>query len=216
MLSSDFVTFSDPVFVFIDESGNFDFSDKGTRHFVVSAHITRTPIECGAGLKTLTYEFLSRGLINQIPFHAAQNTVGTRNRFIGALCPNEHACRVVTVAVEKRKLDRDLRNPPALLAYLGARLVKDVEKFLTRRDEIVVLLFDTALTARRRAAVLRQLKSRLKSSARTFRVLFRPVKHDVNGQIADHYAWATFRASESQDDSWLRRLPGPHHIHLLK
>jgi len=39
---------------------------------------------------------------------------------------------------------------------------------------------------------------------------------DGHGQIADHYAWATFRASESQDDSWLRKLPGPHRIRWLK
>jgi hypothetical protein len=99
---------------------------------------------------------------------------------------------------------------------MGALMVEELENFLTFQDKIVVLLFDTALTAKRRAAVLRQLKVKLKSSTRTFRVLFRPVKHDVNGQIADHYAWATFRASESQDDSWLRRLPGPHRIRWLK
>ncbi len=205
-----------PVFVFIDESGNFDFSEKGTRHFVVSAHVTRTPIDCGSGLRTLTYEFLSRGFIDQVPFHATSNTVGTRTRFIGALCSTAHSCQVISVGVDKFRLEEEMCSPPALLAYMGALMVEELEHFLTFRDEIVVLLFDTALTAKRRAAVLRQLKVKLKSSTRTFRVLFRPVKHDVNGQIADHYAWATFRASESQDDSWLRRLPGPHRIRWLK
>ena len=205
-----------PVFVFIDESGNFDFTNRGTRHFVVSAHVTRTPIECGSGLRTLTYEFLSRGLVDQVPFHATSNTVGTRTRFVGALCSTAHSCQVISVGVDKRRLEEKLCSPPALLAYLGAELVEELEKSLTVRDEIVVLLSDTALTARRRTAVLRRIKGNLKSSARIFRVLFRPVKHDVNGQIADHYAWATFRASESQDYSWLRRLPGPHRIRWLK
>ncbi|CAB4634522.1 unannotated protein [freshwater metagenome] len=216
MRSSDLVGSGDPLFVFIDESGNFDFSEKGTRHFVLSAHITQTPLECGAGLSALTYEFLSRGLIAEVPFHATSNTVGTRNRFIGELCATAHSCRVISMVVDKWRITEELRAPPALLAYLGARLVEELEKTFRIRDEIVVLLFDTALTATRRAAVLRQLKGKLKSSARTFRVLFRPVKHDVNGQIADHYAWATFRASETKDDSWVRRLPGPHQIHLLK
>ncbi len=204
-----------PVFVFIDESGNFDFTNRGTRHFVVSAHATRTPIKCGAGLRALTYEFLSRGLIDEVPFHATSNTVGTRNRFIGQLCATEHSCQVISLVVDKWRLEPDLCTPPALLAHLGARLVEELEQTFTFRDEVVVLLFDTALTAKRSAAVLRQLKGKLKSRTRTFRVLFRPVKHDVNGQIADHYAWATFRASESQDESWVRRLPGPHRIHWL-
>jgi hypothetical protein len=203
------------VFVFIDESGNFDFTIRGTRHFVVSAHVTRTPIECGAGLRTLTYEFLSRGLIDQVPFHATSNTVGTRTRFIGALCSTTHSCQVISIGIDKWRLEKELHTPPALLAYMGAQMVEKLEESLTFRDKIVVLLFDTALTAKRRAAVLRQLKGKLKANTRKFRVLFRPVKHDVNGQIADHYAWATFRASESHDDSWLRRLPGPHRIHWL-
>jgi hypothetical protein len=206
----------EPVFVFIDESGNFDFTNRGTRHFVVSAHVTRTPIECGSGLRTLTYEFLSRGLIDQVPFHATSNTVGTRARFVDALCLTAHSCHVISFGIDKCRLEKQLCSPPALLAYLAALMVEELENSLTFRDKVVVLLFDTALTAKRRAAVLRQLKGKLKSSTRTFRVLFRPVKHDVNGQIADHYAWATFRASESQDDSWLRKLPGPHRIRWLK
>jgi hypothetical protein len=36
------------------------------------------------------------------------------------------------------------------------------------------------------------------------------VKHDVNGQIADYYAWSTFRSLEHADDSWLKQLPGEH------
>ncbi|MDP4586447.1 MAG: DUF3800 domain-containing protein [Microbacteriaceae bacterium] len=216
MPSSDSDVSGRSLFVFIDESGNFDFSERGTRHFVLSAHITLTPLECGHRLNALTYEFLAKGLIDQIPFHASENSLGTRRRVVENMCPAKHSCRVATFYARKNRLDRDFCNSEELLAQFGLRLAERLGAERNLDKENLVLLFDTALTAKRKQAMLRRLKSALRSRHISPRVLFRPVKHDVNGQIADFYAWAVFRRLESLDQTWERALPGPHTIEELK
>ena len=41
------------LFVFVDESGNFDFSALGTRHFVMSAVAATAPLESASILHNL-------------------------------------------------------------------------------------------------------------------------------------------------------------------
>ena len=79
-----------PLYVFIDESGNLDFSGRGTDHYVMLAYMTSDPIGCGRNISSLTYEFLARGLDDQVPFHATTNSVGTRKRVVGSLCSHGH------------------------------------------------------------------------------------------------------------------------------
>ena len=91
-------------------------------------------------------------------------------------------------------------------------LVERLTSSITQEPPRIILLFDATLTSKKRAAFLKVLKANLKKATRAFHIHFRPVSHDVNGQIADYYAWSVFRALESNDSYWLNKLPGPHEI----
>ena len=91
-------------------------------------------------------------------------------------------------------------------------LVGRLASSITEESPRIILLFDATLTSKKRAAFLKVLKAGLKKATREFYIHFRPVSHDVNGQIADYYAWSVFRALESNDSYWLKKLPGPHEI----
>jgi hypothetical protein len=199
-----------PVYVFTDESGNLDFSGRGTDHFVLSAFITHDPIECGRSLHGLTYEFLGRGLEDQIPFHAVNNSAGTRLRVIGALCGADHHCRVHSVIADKHLADPSKHAPDIFYGLVGKSMGRYLLQALPSGYEPIVLMFDSALTGKLKGAFLKVLKPALNSLERPYRIVFRPVKHDVNGQIADYYAWATFRMLETGDRTWFDQLPGTH------
>jgi hypothetical protein len=49
------------LFIFIDESGNFDFSDKGTDHFVMAFVATLSPLDSARALDELRYQLLAEG-----------------------------------------------------------------------------------------------------------------------------------------------------------
>lgn len=215
MLAVDLDKPDEPLFVFIDESGNFDFSEKGTRHFVLSAHITQSPLECGAGLSALTYALLSKGTADQVPIHATQNSVSTRHRVISQLCGQTHQCRAVSVFIEKLTLEKHCQNDVALYGLAAVALVDRLTIPIATGSPKIILLFDATLTSKKRAAVLKILKTKLKKATCEFHIHFRPVSHDVNGQIADYYAWSVFRELESNDSYWLDKLPGPHEIYRV-
>jgi len=204
------------VFVFIDESGNFDFSPRGTRYFVMSAFVTETPLDCAKGLAQLTYEFLRRGFTSQVPFHASENSNGTRHRVVASLCPTSHECFNHTVVVDKQQLGIQFRNPESLYANIGLALSLRLVSFDAHKQKKLVLLFDASLTARQRRAFFKRVKPALINHARDFTIAFRAVSQDVNGQRADMYAWATFRSLEHGDTTWFHLLPGGHTVSKLE
>lgn len=51
----------DTLFVFIDESGNFDFLEKGTRHFVMAGVAALAPLDSAAEMQALRYQLLAEG-----------------------------------------------------------------------------------------------------------------------------------------------------------
>lgn len=191
-----------PIYVFIDESGNLDFSGSGTDHFVLSAFITHDPLECGRALQQLTYEFLGRGLEDQIPFHATSNSVGSRRRVLETLCNQEHHCRVHSIVADKHLAHPSKHPPEVFYGLVGRAMANYLLRVLPVGYAPVVLMFDSALTGKLQGAFLKALKPDLNRLGRPYRVMFRSVKHDVNGQIADFYAWAIFRKLEAHDMAW--------------
>lgn len=199
-----------PIYVFIDESGNLDFSDKGTDYFVLSAFITNDPMNCGHALNALTYEFLARGFGDQIPFHATENSEGTRKRVMGAMCPSTHDCWAHSIYADKHLAHPSKHSPEVFYALLGKALGKYLLNGMGSVNEPIVLMFDSALTSKQQAAFLKAVKPSLNALHVRYQILFRPVKHDVNGQIADYFAWSLFRKLERNDPTWLDSLPITH------
>lgn len=197
-----------PLYVFIDESGNLDFSGRGTNHYVMSAYMTSDPIGCGRSISSLTYEFLARGLDDQVPFHATTNSVGTRKRVVGSLCSHGH-CWVHSIYADKHLAHPSKHRPEVFYSLIGGALAKYLLKALAPDHDPVVLMFDSALSARQRGAFLRAVKPVLNQIGRRYWITFKPVREDPNGQIADFYAWSLFRSLEAGDGSWLSVLPGP-------
>ncbi|QSB24426.1 DUF3800 domain-containing protein [Curtobacterium sp. 24E2] len=195
-----------PLYVFIDESGNFDFSDSGTDHFVMSAVWTANPERTGRDLVRLRYEFMTTDAHDQVPFHATNNSAGTRKRVIDVLADREDFW-VHTLWADKHYAHRSIREPERFYGIFGKALGRYLMTAIRAEFEPIVMVFDAALSAKQRGAFLKTVKPALATMGRPYKILFKPVKEDVNGQIADYYAWAKFRELESQDDSWIKRLP---------
>lgn len=70
------------LYVFVDESGNLDFSSKGTAHFVLAAITARTPVDSSNILQELKYKILSEGNGGDEyeNFHASEDKQAVRDR----------------------------------------------------------------------------------------------------------------------------------------
>ena len=66
------------LFLFIDESGNFDFTPKGTKYFVLTCISTTEPVSQRDEFLSLKYELLGDG-IEQEYFHATEDKQKVRD-----------------------------------------------------------------------------------------------------------------------------------------
>lgn len=198
------------LYVFIDESGNFDFTKKGTDHFVLSAVYTDDPCATAAPLQRLKYELLARRS-DQLEFHATVNSRGTRSAVTEVIRSLSGLIKVHTIYADKHYAHPSKHSPDVMLSLFGMALARWLSYTVSNEYDQVILVFDSVLTGKQRAAFLKAVKPALKHLQKPFHVAFHPVKSDLNGQIADYFAWSVFRKLESNDDLPLEALRGiPH------
>lgn len=206
------VAFSKPesiLYVFVDKSGNLDFSGRGTDHFLISAVFTTDPCRSAAALQKLRYELLAGGS-EQLEFHATENSRGTRRQVIE--CIKSIDCiSVHTIWVNKHYAHPRLHEPVAFFGLFANALAKWVMKTVGSEHKKVVINFDSVLTKKQQSIFLSSLKSSLNTLGKPYRIAFMPVKSDLNGQIADYFAWSQFRRLESGDTSPSEELSSVKH-----
>lgn len=198
-----------PLYVFMDESGNFDFSSKGSDYFVLSAVYTEDPCTSAAALQALKYDLLA-ARSPDLEFHATNNTPGTRRRVSDVIADLGSTIAVHTLFVDKHLAHPKVQSEVAILAVLGKAMGRWLAKAAIQdHHDQLILVFDSVLTGKKQDAFKSELKPALKALGIPYHLTFHPVKSDLNGQIADYYSWAWFRRIEHKDDSWLGPFLAP-------
>lgn len=202
------------LFLFLDESGNFDFSPRGSRYRSLTALCTMAPVLGRGSFLTLLYELASAGEGQEF-FHAAEDNQSVRDKVFGCIGRLMDDCEIHCVIAEKSKAN------PALYKTAKVRkgkIVTSVEpyrfyervcrtllKYVFNRpryrsaDTIVVVL-SSLFTRQFHGAIARLLRSYLKmETSAKFHIYFHCTKADLNCQIADYCGWAIARKWESGD-----------------
>jgi hypothetical protein len=196
---------SPQLFVFIDESGNFDFSNKGTRHFVLGAVVTTEPAVSAGQLIRLRYQLLTDGL-DQKYFHASEDRQFVRDKVFEVVAQLSQI-RFCATSTDKSELGEHQQSASVLYSIAGGSLIARVmEICLELGKPELVLIFDKALRASEEKALLKAIKPALKLAGIRYKVYFQNVKFDSNGQIADYVAWANYVALERKEFRPLQAL----------
>jgi hypothetical protein len=96
-------------YLFLDEAGNFDFSPKGTRYFVLTSVSTRRPFAAHGPLDDYKHDCLEYGL-NTEYFHCADDNARVRGRVFEVIASHLDGLRIDSLIVEKAKIDPALRE----------------------------------------------------------------------------------------------------------
>ncbi|WP_257182706.1 DUF3800 domain-containing protein [Corynebacterium cystitidis] len=200
------MTQSDTLFVFMDESGNMQFGNGGTQHFVLSAVYTSEPEKSAALMQELKYDLMAKGS-EDLDFHATNNSKGTRKRVVDRLAGCDHFS-VHSLWIDKGFTAPSLQNEISLFTLFGKAMGRWVNATQAKGYDKIVLVFDSVLTGKKQDAFIKDLKPALKKLGKEFKVLFHPVKQDLNGQIADYYSWSLFRRLEVDDSEHYKQLKG--------
>ena len=182
---------NDTLFMFIVESGNFDFSERGTRHFVMAGVIALAPLGTVNELQALRYRLLAQGQdIRQ--FHASEDRQAVRDEVFDIM-PRLSDVNVHVVFGTKMNAGADLRNDAAFHALFGGSLVQfAVDSHAASEYRQIVVVFDQALTKSKQGVFHAAVKQQLKALGKPFHLYFQPMIADMNGQLADYVSWSKF------------------------
>ena len=131
---------SDRVYVFLDESGNLDFSDRGTRHFVLASVSMKRPFQMNGELDRYKYDCVEYGL-EQERFHCANDNTHVRNRVFDIMSGRLDGTEIHSLVVEKNKTAPDARAEARFYPEMLGNLLSYVLEtpLHATADEIIVI-----------------------------------------------------------------------------
>jgi hypothetical protein len=189
------------MYLFADESGNFDFSRRSgaTRYFILTAISLRDCAAVNTQFHELRHQMAWEGHDHPGPFHAAQDPGPVRNRVFGLIEALD--LRVDSVIVEKAKAMPHLRATDEtfyqhvwfyLMQYVASRLPC---------EELLVVTASLGTKKKKRLAfydTVRQVIRQVSKSARHKTACW-DASSDSCLQVADYCGWAIQRKWEMSD-----------------
>lgn len=184
-----------PIFLFVDESGDFDFGSSGSRHFVMAGVLSQNPPESARPLQDLRYRLLQEGW-DISSFHASPDLQFVRNQVLNAIT-NIGGISTHVVFGAKEKLSPKLRTMEDMHSHFTTSLVKQfLQTQVVKASERLVVVIDQSLPPKKQAAFNSSIKPLFKQHQKEFHIYFQSMKTDHNGQIADYIAWSKFKQLE--------------------
>ncbi len=149
-------------YLFLDEGGNFDFSEKGTRYFTMTSVLKFRPFDISARLDSLRYDLIESGLDLEY-LHASEDRQAVRNQVFDILCSDLNRFKVDSIIVEKKKTTPEWRVPGQFYSRMLGSLLSYVLKQISLPvvSEVIVIT-DQIPIQKKRKAVEKAIKHTLK------------------------------------------------------
>ena len=190
------------LFIFIDESGNFDFSPKGTKYFILSAVSTLNPLG-KEKLEEIKYDLMKNGT-NLEYFHATEDKQVVRNK-VYSFIENLKDIEIDSVIAQKNKTNPSLyvatkKKKPKKGEKLYTLALQTLLQYIFRRynnsakvDQVVIVL-SSIFDVNKRELIKKTIKIYLKQIfSNPFYLYFHQNRSDKNTQIADYCCWAIYK-----------------------
>lgn len=202
------------VYVYADESGNFDFSlQKGaSRYFILTTVTCAEEREARHDLEELRYSLAWAD--EELPefFHATEDRQEVRDRVFGALSLSHF--RVDATILEKRKAHPRVASSDVVFYkyawYYHMRHV--IPSISTAEDEVLVIVSSIGTKKKKRyfrkavSDVIAQMQLR-----QDVKTTHWSTASDLGLQIADYCSWAIFRKWEEGDERSYRLIQDKIH-----
>ena len=197
------------LYIFLDEAGDFAFSEKGTRYFIVGSITAERPFPVYPRLTELKYQLAEQGTDLEY-FHASENAQAVRDRVFGIIQEHLDCIRIDTTIVEKRKTGPALQLPEKFYPrMLGYHLEFILRQYRLTDYASVIVYTDRIPIQRNREAVKKAIKqslAKLLPDGIAFQVLHHDSKSNFQLQVADYCTWAVYRKWARQDERSYRLI----------
>ncbi|MFH1563495.1 MAG: DUF3800 domain-containing protein [Nitrospirota bacterium] len=190
------------LYIFLDESGNLDFSIKGTKYFVLTGISKTRPFEVYKEMAELKYDLIESGLDVEY-FHASEERQVVRDKVFEIVKKHLGGIRIDSLIIEKRKTGKALQSEEKFYPEMMGYLLKYVLNRANLSEIKGVLIFtDSIPIKRKREAIEKSIKKVLKRvlpGTLNYRIFHHASKSNFDLQIIDYCSWAIYRKWESND-----------------
>lgn len=180
--------------LFLDESGNFDFSPTGTRYLVLTSLVARDVMPTVVELHRFKHEVITQGE-NLEYFHATEDRQWIRNGVFNIIGVCDHLT-VHTVVVEKAGIDPALYDMHKFYLFACQHLFAGTFAHEPPSSFDHVIVFMDSIPVRRvRRATLKGIKENLKgylAPGQRYDILMHASKSHPYLQIVDYLSWAVY------------------------
>ena len=190
------------LYIFLDEGGNLDFSNQGTKYFTLTSLSKERPFEAYKSLNELKYNLIELGVEIEY-FRASEDRQAVRDSVFNIIRSHLAPTRIDSLIVEKRKTGQALqpeeRFYPEMLGYLLQYVVKGYD--LGSFDKVIVFT-DNIPVQRKRRAVEKAIKMTLAHKLPpgiSYYIFHHASKSNYDLQIVDYCNWAVYRKWERGD-----------------
>ena len=192
-------------YVFLDESGNFDFGEQGSAFFIVTAVTMRRPIEIDSALSEYRYECLDSGWDLEF-FHCAKDGPVVRRRVFEIIREHLNQMQIDFLVVDKSRTEPSSRAPVRFYPkVVGSLLARVIPRTGVRDGQRVVIVTDRLPVKRTRLAVERATRDALPGASGggpRYDLHHHESRSHFGLQVADYCCWAIQRKWSRHDDRY--------------
>jgi hypothetical protein len=201
---------ANPIYIFVDESGNFDFSPKGSRYFILTAVVTEDPIQGVDSLLRWRHRVLARTVNPPVKkprecthFHCSEDAQVTRDGVFEII--SRLTIDAFAIIVQKNKASPSLRGGDFYERVFKGLIPYVVRRYGRKRD--VHVFVSQIELKRKREAMVGGLKRVLTERGITaYRLHLHPNHSHHMLQVSDYICWAVARKWEQNDDRSYRLI----------
>lgn len=180
------------MYIFLDESGNFVFSQKGTQYLVFTALTIQKPFILMDNINKLKHSLIKEGQYVEF-FHATEDKQLVRNQVFVILNKNQDF-EIDSIIVEKTKTNPFLQDPTKLYIKVYEILLKYI--FNRHTPTEVTIFTDTIPFKEKRRDIEKGLKEGIRKvlgKRNKFHILHHSSKSHFCLQATDYCCWAIYK-----------------------
>jgi len=211
---------TDTTYIFIDESGDMNFTKTGSKHYMFNFLVKKRPFKLHEYIASYRYELLEKSLDPRIErrlnieyFHAHNDNKHIKNELFDIISTfNTEAVKIYSYILEKEKVQPEKREKNEKfyidnLIYSIGKLLKKIEI-----NSNFIIITDNLPVAQNRKKQEKALKvgvtNHLKENNLNLRydIFHHCSASSSNLQIIDYIGWAIYRKYELQDDKYYKKI----------
>lgn len=197
-----------PLYIFIDEGGNFDFSPKGSRYFSLTCVSTARPFHFAKAIESYRYDCIEFGL-DQEYFHCTDDNSHVRRRVFQIISEHLDDLIIDSIVTDKTKAQKEWQDTKHFYARtLGIRLASIIHEVDFNAVNEVIVITDTIPLKEKRNAIEKVIKltlARMLGDTK-YRIIHHASKAHIGLQIADYCNWAIYRKYERGDERFIEPI----------